>query len=121
MGIPGGTKFLRVLIFVSFAIFPAISKNKFPQIKITVNIFPAKIRYNLVSFVQKQNRLDNKILVLHRVHFENTYFYCTYLIKTKIISMLGTSRSFSLGTGYFLKIEKINSQKEKPICPNRKY
>ena len=25
-----------------------------------------------------------------------------------------------LGTGYFLKIEKINSQQEKPICPNRK-
>ena len=29
-----GTKFLRVLIF---AIFPAIRKNKFPQIKITAN------------------------------------------------------------------------------------
>ena len=26
--------------------------------------------------------------------------------------MQGTSRSFSLGTGYFLKIEKINSQKK---------
>ena len=25
-----------------------------------------------------------------------------------------------LGTGYFLKIAKINSQREKPICPNRK-
>ena len=25
-----------------------------------------------------------------------------------------------LGTGYFLKIAKINSQQEKPICPNRK-
>ena len=23
-----------------------------------------------------------------------------------------------LGTGYFLKIAKINSQQEKPICPN---
>ena len=30
----------------------------------------------------------------------------------KILSMLGT--------GYFLKIAKINSQQEKPICPNRK-
>ena len=111
MGIPGGTKFSRVPIFVFFAIFPAISsKNKFPQIKITVNIFPAKIRYNFLSFRNKT--VYNKILVLHRVRFENTYFYCTYLIKTKIISMLGTSRSFSLGTGYFLKIEKINSQKK---------
>ena len=25
-----------------------------------------------------------------------------------------------LGTRYFLKIAKNNSQKEKPICPNRK-
>ena len=36
---PCGTKFLRVLIF---AIFPAIRKNKFPQIKISANIFPQK-------------------------------------------------------------------------------
>ena len=40
------------------------------------------------------------------------YFYCTYSIKTKILSMLGTE--------YFLKIAKINFQREKPICPNRK-
>ena len=25
-----------------------------------------------------------------------------------------------IGTEYFLKIAKINSQQEKPICPNRK-
>ena len=25
-----------------------------------------------------------------------------------------------LGTGYFLKIAKINSQQEKPLCPNQK-
>ena len=41
--LPCGTKFLRVLIFPFFAVFPAIRKNKFPQIKITANIFPAKI------------------------------------------------------------------------------
>ena len=29
-------------IFVSFAIFPVIYKNKFPQIKITANIFSWK-------------------------------------------------------------------------------
>ena len=34
-----GTKFLRVVIF---AIFPAIRKNTFPQIKITANIFSTK-------------------------------------------------------------------------------
>ena len=38
---------------------------------------------------------------------ENMYFYCTYSIKTKIL--------LTLGTGYFLKITKINSQLEKPI------
>ena len=40
------------------------------------------------------------------------YFYFTYSIKTKILS--------KLGTGYFLKILKINSQQEKQICPHRK-
>ena len=44
-----GTKLLRVLIFVIFAIFPAIRKNKFLQIKIIANIFPAKI-YSRVNF-----------------------------------------------------------------------
>ena len=38
-----GTKFLRVLIFV---IFPAIRKTKFPQMKITANIFPEKFPLN---------------------------------------------------------------------------
>ena len=38
--IPCSTKFLRVIIF---AIFPAIRKNKFPQIKVTANIFTAKV------------------------------------------------------------------------------
>ena len=38
---------LRVLIF---AIFPAIRKNKFPQIKITANNFPAKI-YSRVNIL----------------------------------------------------------------------
>ena len=42
--IPCGTKFLRVLIFTIFAIFPAIRKNKFPQKKLlNENIFSAKI------------------------------------------------------------------------------
>ena len=40
------------------------------------------------------------------------YFYFTYSIKTKILSVLGTE--------YFLKILKINSQQEKQIYPNRK-
>ena len=39
--IPCGTKFLRVLIFAIFAVFPAIHKNKFPQIK---NLFMLSVR-----------------------------------------------------------------------------
>ena len=47
--VPCGTKFfgLRVLIF---AVFPAIRKNKFPSIKITRNIFLAKI-YSRVNIL----------------------------------------------------------------------
>ena len=47
--VPCGTKFfgLRVLIF---AVFPAIRKNKFPSIKITANIFLAKI-YSRVNIL----------------------------------------------------------------------
>ena len=96
------------------------------QIKITANIFPAKIysRVNIlclkfatqkysakklnrvcsIQTCQKQRNTDSL--------FEKMYFYCTYSIKTKILSMLGT--------GYFLKIAKINSQQEKPICLNCK-
>ena len=40
--VPCGEKFLQVLIFAIFAVFPAIRKNKFPQIKITANIFSRK-------------------------------------------------------------------------------
>ena len=40
-------KFLQVLIFVFFVIFPTISKNKLSQIKITANIFPAKIYFRV--------------------------------------------------------------------------
>ena len=40
----------RVLILAIFAVFPAIRKNKFPQIKITANFFPAKI-YSRVTIL----------------------------------------------------------------------
>ena len=43
-------KFLRVLIFAIFALFPEIRKNKFPHKKITANIFPAKI-YSKVNIL----------------------------------------------------------------------
>ena len=136
--LPFGSKFLRALIFGIFTIFSAIRKNKFPQIKIIANIFPPKIcsRVNLntlhkntlprnhvcwitlVSLFRKQRGIQwssGSCIGYARLNlglFKNMYFYCTYSIKTKILSMLGT--------GYFLKIAKINSQQEKPNCPNRK-
>ena len=47
LNLPCGTKFSRVLIF---AIFQAIRKNKFRQIEITSNIFPAK-NYSRVNIL----------------------------------------------------------------------
>ena len=45
----------------------------------------------------------------HRsIVWKYVFLGCTYLIKTKILLILGTA--------YFLKIAKINSQQEKPIC-----
>ena len=60
------------------------------------------VQSQLISFIQKQHGIQRNTGLV----FENMYFYCTYSTKTKILSMLGT--------GYFLKITKINSQQEKP-------
>ena len=48
------------------------------------------VQSQLVSFIQKQNGMQC-----------NMYFYCTYSIKTKTLSMLDI--------GYFLKIAKITA------------
>ena len=119
--IPCGTKFLRVLIF---AIFPAIRYlQEVPANKNYLRHFSHKnllqsrsslsqIRYKKIH--SKKSCLFNHNLslsfrnktaypktVLSGLLFENMYFCCTYSIKTKILSMLGT--------GYFLKIVKIDA------------
>ena len=69
------------------------------------------VQSQLVSVIQQQNGVERDTGLL----FENMYFYyfyCTYSIKTKILSMLGTE--------HLLNITKINSLQEKPLCPNRK-
>ena len=63
----------EILWVLIFAIFSAIRKNKFPQIKITANFFPQKF-----SIVWKY------VFLLHMM----------YSIKTKILSMLGTGYTF---------------------------
>ena len=74
------------------------------------------VQLQLTSFIQKQNGIQWITGFTKGTHtivlLENMYFYCTHLTTMKILSMLGT--------GYFLKITKINSQQEKPICPNGK-
>ena len=117
----------KVMIINEFKLIKMININS--QIKITTHIFPAKI-YSRVNILQlkfaiqiyntKKSCLFNHNLSLS---FRNDeilvyclkiimYFYCMYSIKTKLLSMVGTR--------YFLKITEINSQQEKPICPNRK-
>ena len=65
------------------------------------------VQSQLVSFIQQQR---NAGLLL-----ENMSFYCTYSIKNE-----KNYQCWVLGTGYFLKITKINSQQEKPICLNHR-
>ena len=66
------------------------------------------VQSQLVSFIRKQSGIQWNTGLL----FENMYFYCTYSLKTKILSMQGT--------GYFLKITIFDYQREKTICPNHK-
>ena len=53
-----GTKFVRVQFF---AIFPAICKNKLPQIKFTANIFPEK--FTPEQIFSKVNSLQKNTVV----------------------------------------------------------
>ena len=87
--LPFGKNFLRVLIF---AIFPAIRKNKFPKIKITANIFPAKkyIVFSTQKYNTKKSCLFNHNLSLS---FRNKTVYneilvyclkiCIYIARTQ--------------------------------------
>ena len=86
--LPCSTKFLRVLIFMICAIFPAIHKNKFLQIKITANIFPAKIysrvdilflKFTTQKFITKKLYLFNYNLSLSfrsKMVYNKILVYC---------------------------------------------
>ena len=124
--IPCGKKFLRVLIF---AIFPAICKNKFPQIKITANMFPAKIysRVNILwlKFTTQKYSTKKSCLFNHNssLHSETTKYWFIawkYVFLLHVFNKKPKYYQCWVGTGYFLKIAKINSQQEKPISPNHK-
>ena len=74
-----GTKFLRVLIFSIFAVFPAIRKNMFPQIRITANSFPAKIycRLNilLLEFATQRYSTKKSCLLNHNLSKTTKYLF----------------------------------------------
>ena len=98
-------------------------KNLLQSIKYTLTkIYYTKNRtkksclFNYNSPPQFRNKTVYNELVLHSVRIPRSTVWksvyplqpdCTYLTRTKILSMPGT--------GYFLK---INSQQEKPTCPS---
>ena len=53
-----------VLIFAVFAVFPVIRKNKFPQIKMTANLFSQKFTPESIYKIQKYS---TKKLCLHNL------------------------------------------------------
>ena len=83
--VPCGKQFLRVLIFPIFAVFPAICKNKFPQIKIIAHTFPVKInsRVNILQlkFTTQKYSTTKSCLFNHNLSlsFRNNEILVYYL------------------------------------------
>ena len=139
--IPGGTKFLRVLIFTIFSIFPAIrNTNQSPPLpfKINENTFPAKIysrvlnilwlKFTTQKYSTKKSCLFNYNSPLQFRNKTSTinWFYIMYEYRStvwKSAFLLHPDRTYltrtkilpMLGTGYFLKID---SEQLKLMCPN---
>ena len=118
-----GTKFLRVLIFFIFAVFPAIRKNMFPQIRITANSFPAKIysRLNILQLEFATQRYSTKKSSLFNHNLSKTTKYLFIIWKyVFLLHLLNKNENIiMLGPWYFLKIAKISSRKHKK-SPKRK-
>ena len=115
---------MRVLFLNAiFAVFLAIRKNKFPENKNFRKHFSHK------NFLQSKYSLHKNTVLRNRVcsittclfHSETTKYW---LIAWKYVFLLDVlnknENNTMLGTGYFLKIAKICSSQEKPICSNRK-
>ena len=101
------TKLLQVLIFDNFS-----SDNSI------LNIFQLK-------FATQKYSTTKSCLLNHNLSlsFRNNEIL-VYCLKIRYVILLHVSIKMTissmLGIGYFLKIAKLNSQQEKPICPNRK-
>ena len=65
--------------------------------------------HNLSLSFRKKKTVYNEILV-----------YCLKIYEFLLHVLNKNENVTNVGTGHFLKIAKINSQQEKPICPYRK-
>ena len=98
--------------------FSAIRKNKFPQMKITANVFSANI-YPRVNTVLRNRVCSITICYFHSqtmiYWFYIGFAYCSIVWKYAfLLHVLNKNENISkLGTRYFLKIAKINFQQEK--------
>ena len=118
-------------VFLSFSLFysrlnfvdgiswlSVLCKNKFPQMKIPAkNYSRGNTVFSNLNSLHKNTVSRNRVCSITTglffsetntdaplVLFENMYFYCTYSIKTEILSMLGT--------GCFLKSQKLIPSKK---------
>ena len=121
--------------FYFSSIFPAICKNRVPQIKITATIFPAKIYSRVIIFVLRFATLNTEVknrvcsittwlryTMNYRFYIRCAYHsYCTVWKYVFLLHVLNKNEILSmLGTWYFVKMAKISFQREKTVCPNRK-
>ena len=129
-------------VFLSFSLFHSrlnfidriswlsvLCKNKFPQIKITAQILPAKTysRGNTVCSNLNYTRIQYQEIV--SVQFTTGLFFSekywlTLSIVWKYVFLLHVLNKNDniINAGYWVlsEIAKINPQQEKPVCPNRK-
>ena len=123
--IPCGTKFLPVLSFAIFAVFPAIRKNKFPQTKITANIFPAKIysRVNILKlkFATQKYSTKKSCLFNHNLSlsFRNSKYWFIAWKYVFVLHVLNKKENIInlTSTAYFLKSPKLIPSKKNQSVP----
>ena len=71
--------------------------------------------YSFYIFIILGGAIERKVFLRYRfggLIFGGAYTWRGLLSEFTVLSMLGT--------GYILKIAKVNSQREKPMCPSRK-
>ena len=109
---PCGKKFLRVRIFASFAVFPAIHNNKFPQIKIIAHTFPVKInpRVNILQlkFATQKYSTTKSCLFNHNLiaPFDSeTTKYCFFAWKYEFLLHVLNKNENIINAGYWVLSE----------------